>query len=657
MLALLRQTSIKFRIWLIMLLSLGGLSSLIAMHAWILNKDLNTALSHQQHTTLDTAIALADHYQTRVSQGQLTQAQAQTQLLTLLGQFGSAASGRVFVLDQQGVILDYPQQPERVGLDFIAPLAATGIALAEEAQQFRYQYIIPGQSQPETRIASLQGFAPWSWYLATEQSDLQLKQEFWQGVQTLLLLALGVMLVIAGLSFVVIRSIARPLDITRLAMREIAAGEGDLTAALDERGRDEISALARDFNRFVRKLREVVADVTCSAEQVAQAATCMAHSTHATEHAVQQQQLQTQTIASSMQQMTQQVDDISHHAQDAVAMAQSADAQAMQGKDMMQDAVHAMSTLSVNMSTTEDVVQALEYDVNQVNQVLDVIQSISEQTNLLALNAAIEAARAGSQGRGFAVVAEQVRGLAQRTQESISEIEDLIKHLQGCTRNVVTVVLDEKQTIQSTVGLIGQVKQALDSITASVTDINRLNGEIANAASEQTNAAQHINQGVNVITDLCVSNIDVAQDAANQSHTLSALATGAVAGSVGLAMVLGHWYLTVPKLKVSHLGRLNRVTIFSMVASLLSVVVICLLFRESLELADTPLFGPRGLFNIGTRVTVGLLLPLLFAWMAKESLRYGNTRSATGILYASTVMVLIGTALSINLQDAYGLPL
>lgn len=525
MLALLRQTSIKFRIWLIMLLSLGGLSSLIAMHAWILNKDLNTALSHQQHTTLDTAIALADHYQTRVSQGQLTQAQAQTQLLTLLGQFGSAASGRVFVLDQQGVILDYPQQPERVGLDFIAPLAATGIALAEEAQQFRYQYIIPGQSQPETRIASLQGFAPWSWYLATEQSDLQLKQEFWQGVQTLLLLALGVMLVIAGLSFVVIRSIARPLDITRLAMREIAAGEGDLTAALDERGRDEISALARDFNRFVRKLREVVADVTCSAEQVAQAATCMAHSTHATEHAVQQQQLQTQTIASSMQQMTQQVDDISHHAQDAVAMAQSADAQAMQGKDMMQDAVHAMSTLSVNMSTTEDVVQALEHDVNQVNQVLDVIQSISEQTNLLALNAAIEAARAGSQGRGFAVVAEQVRGLAQRTQESISEIEDLIKHLQGCTRNVVTVVLDEKQTIQSTVGLIGQVKQALDSITASVTDINRLNGEIANAASEQTNAAQHINQGVNVITDLCVSNIDVAQDAANQSHTLSALAT------------------------------------------------------------------------------------------------------------------------------------
>jgi hypothetical protein len=139
--------------------------------------------------------------------------------------------------------------------------------------------------------------------------------------------------------------------------------------------------------------------------------------------------------------------------------------------------------------------------------------------------------------------------------------------------------------------------------------------------------------------------------------TLSALATGAVAGSVGLAMVLGHWYLTVPKLEVAHLGRLNRVTIGAMVASLLLVGATCLLLRESFELAVPPLFGARGLFNLGTRVTVGLLLPLLFAWMAKESLKYGNTRSATGILYASTVLVLIGTALSIHLQDAYGLPL
>ncbi|HIG11557.1 MAG: hypothetical protein ABGY71_09255 [bacterium] len=138
---------------------------------------------------------------------------------------------------------------------------------------------------------------------------------------------------------------------------------------------------------------------------------------------------------------------------------------------------------------------------------------------------------------------------------------------------------------------------------------------------------------------------------------LSALATGAVAGSVGLAMVLGHWYLTVPKLKVEHLGRLNRVTIGALLASVLCLGLSLLLFRERLDTETASLFGPRGLFHLGTRVLVGLVLPLLFAAMARGSLQYGNTRSATGILYASTVLVLIGTALSLNLQDSYGLPL
>lgn len=137
----------------------------------------------------------------------------------------------------------------------------------------------------------------------------------------------------------------------------------------------------------------------------------------------------------------------------------------------------------------------------------------------------------------------------------------------------------------------------------------------------------------------------------------SALATGAVAGSVGLAMVLGHWYLTVPNLAVAHLRRLNRVTVLAMGASLLLVAASCWAFAGLLNESERPLFGPTGLFHLGTRVAVGLLFPLAFAWMAASSLRFQNTRSATGILYASTVLVLIGTAVSLSLQDSYGVPL
>jgi hypothetical protein len=136
--------------------------------------------------------------------------------------------------------------------------------------------------------------------------------------------------------------------------------------------------------------------------------------------------------------------------------------------------------------------------------------------------------------------------------------------------------------------------------------------------------------------------------------SLSALATGCVAGSVGLAMVLGHWYLTIPELEVGHLVRLNRITLAWMAAGLCSVGLSYLVFFAG---ASESRFGMWGALCLGTRVTVGLLMPMLFGWMAAQSLRYRNTRSATGILYASTVLVLIGTAVSISLQDAYGVPL
>lgn len=140
--------------------------------------------------------------------------------------------------------------------------------------------------------------------------------------------------------------------------------------------------------------------------------------------------------------------------------------------------------------------------------------------------------------------------------------------------------------------------------------------------------------------------------------TSSALATGAVAGSVGVAMVLGHWYLTVPNLSVTHLRRLNRVTAGAMGVALVLLVVSCMVHGAALvDDNGRELLGPTGLFYLGTRIAVGLLLPLLFAGMTASSLKFKNTRSATGILYASTVLVLIGTAVSVSLQDAFGVPL
>jgi hypothetical protein len=136
--------------------------------------------------------------------------------------------------------------------------------------------------------------------------------------------------------------------------------------------------------------------------------------------------------------------------------------------------------------------------------------------------------------------------------------------------------------------------------------------------------------------------------------SVSAAATGCVAGGVGLAMVLGHWYLTIPNLEIRHLARLNRITLWCMAASLASVA---LAYVALFDAGPASALGAWGALCLGTRVAVGILMPMLFGWMAAQSLRYRNTRSATGILYASTVLVLIGAAASVSLQDAYGVPL
>jgi len=167
--------------------------------------------------------------------------------------------------------------------------------------------------------------------------------------------------------------------------------------------------------------------------------------------------------------------------------------------------------------------------------------------------------------------------------------------------------------------------------------------------------------GIGLISTACATALSLRGGAWQEADVLltsAALTTGAVAGAVGLAMVLGHWYLTVPKLDVRHLIRLNKVCKGCMVVSFFMVAIICLVYQDEISAADArPLFGPWGWFFLGTRLVVGLVLPLVFAWMVDGSLKLGNTRSATGILYASTVLVLIGAAISLSLQETYGVPL
>ncbi|MBE0364207.1 hypothetical protein PULV_a1795 [Pseudoalteromonas ulvae UL12] len=183
-------------------------------------------------------------------------------------------------------------------------------------------------------------------------------------------------------------------------------------------------------------------------------------------------------------------------------------------------------TVSVNNHLAETIERAMS-DMNDLAQssdsigaVVEVIRKISEQTNLLALNAAIEAARAGEQGRGFSVVADEVRSLAQRTQESTNEIQTMIEALQTGSQAAVSSMSSSSQEARNSVQLSADTRDALTQILAMISSINDMNNQVAVAVEEQSSVCEDINQNITGIAQASETSAQSAQQAAQSSERM-----------------------------------------------------------------------------------------------------------------------------------------
>ena len=330
---------------------------------------------------------------------------------------------------------------------------------------------------------------------------------------------LGMILVLLTV-YGVTKGITGPIRQIVHRIKDIAEGEGDLTARLDESSHNEIGELAHWFNRFIGHIRDIVHQVVVAATDINQAATSMQQMTSLTDHSMRQQQMQTEQAATAINEMSSTVAEVSHNAVKTSEEVKASDEQAAHGKQVVTHTIDSISNVASEVERTFQVIHALEQNGESIGKVVDVIKNIAEQTNLLALNAAIEAARAGEQGRGFAVVADEVRTLANRTQQSTEEIQAMIEALQSGTLQAVKVMDNSRKQVDNSVEQAMLAGAALDSITTAMATISDMTLQISNAATQQSDVAEQINENVATINRTAQETAHSARAAASNGEDL-----------------------------------------------------------------------------------------------------------------------------------------
>ncbi|GAA0394954.1 methyl-accepting chemotaxis protein [Pseudomonas veronii subsp. inensis] len=322
-------------------------------------------------------------------------------------------------------------------------------------------------------------------------------------------------------AWAITRQIVIPLNQTLQVAERVASG--DLSHNLTSVRQDELGQLQRAMQSMSMGLRELIGGISDGVTQIARAAEQLSAVTEQTNAGVNSQKIETDQVATAMNEMAATVLEVARNAEEASEAAVAADQQAREGDKVVGQAIAQIERLATEVGNSTEAMGHLKRESDKIGSVLDVIKSVAQQTNLLALNAAIEAARAGEAGRGFAVVADEVRSLALRTQKSTEEIEELIVGLQSGTQQVATIMDNSRGLTDSSVELTRSAGSALANITRTVSTIQAMNAQIATAAEQQSAVAEEVNRSVLNVRDISEQTAAASEETASSSTELARL--------------------------------------------------------------------------------------------------------------------------------------
>ena len=414
------------------------------------------------------------------------------QVVDLIKNYKVGEAGIVYIVTPKGVIQIHPDDSVAAGLELDNYLQEP---LSETLLDMNAVNVIE-TSGHKNAILAAKYLPPLNAFVVVEIPTAEVMGPINNTTYKLILLNVLVASALIAIGLWVAMGIAKPVARASAMLNQIATGEADLTKNMQVDTQDEVGALANAFNMFVGQLASIIKAVSKSSKDVTDIAIELNQASDATEKNTLNQQQSVDMVAAAINQMGATVHEIAKNANDTAQSAQKATHESEQGLQQMNQTVAGINGLFEKMQNASQVTQSLADDVGEISTVLEVIRGISEQTNLLALNAAIEAARAGEQGRGFAVVADEVRTLAQRTQESTEEINSMIHKLQTGAQEAVNAMqagIDNAATSVENADLTGK---SLNNITQAIGSISDLSIQVATATEQQSSVVNELNSHI-----------------------------------------------------------------------------------------------------------------------------------------------------------------